>query len=158
MVRITLTTSTMAARAVQDQEVELGFLEIPENLQLLTSPHFPRKVGGKAAWLDLTQLPSPDELACGSCRKPVTFLLQIYAPVPVDESKPDGAEYPRTLFVFMCRDARCHCHGTSRCFRVFRCQLEAGTDAPNLNTDTSGTNREFLDQCPENEMLSQKSY
>ena len=112
----------MAARVVK--EVELGFVETPEDLQLLTSPHFPSKVGGKPAWLDHVHLPSPEDIACGSCQKPMTFLLQVYAPVPVDERDPEGAEYHRTLFVFMCRDASCHSVGACKSFKVLRCQLD----------------------------------
>ena len=121
----------MAARVVKD--VELGFIEEPEALELLMSPHFPSKVGGKPAWLDNEHLPLPEDIACCTCRKPMTFLLQVYAPVPVDESAPDGGEYHRTLFVFMCRDPSCHSVGVSKSFKVLRCQLDKvidGTSCP----------------------------
>ena len=121
----------MATRV--EKEVELGFVEIPEDLQLLTSAHRPSKVGGKPAWLDQVHPPSPDDLACSSCGKPLTFLLQIYAPVPVDEAKPGGDEQPRTVFVFMCRDPSCHSKGASKCFKVFRCQLLAGENPSVIN-------------------------
>ena len=118
----------MAARVVK--EIELGFVETPEDqdLQQLTSSRFPSKVGGKPAWLDPVHLPSLEDLACGSCGKPTTFLLQIYAPVPVDETDPQGEECHRTLFVFMCRDPDCHGPGTSKCFKVLRCQLNGGNE------------------------------
>ena len=118
----------MAARVVID--VELGLVEEPEDLELLTSPHFPSKVGGKPAWLDNEHLPLPEDVACGSCRKPMMFLLQVYAPVPVDESSPEGVEYHRTHFVFMCRDPGCHGVGVSKSFRVLRCQLDEVVDSP----------------------------
>ena len=123
----------MAARVVK--EVELGFVETPEDLQLLTSPHFPSKVGGKPAWLDHVHLPSPEDIACGSCQKPMTFLLQVYAPVPVDERDPEGAEYHRTLFVFMCRDANCHSVGACRSFKVLRCQLDEKNHNANCSNE-----------------------
>ena len=137
----------MAARVVK--EVEVGFVEIPEDLQLLTSPHFPSKVGGKPAWLDRVHLPSPEDIACGSCRKPMTFLLQIYAPVPVDESDPEGAEYHRTLFVFMCRDASCHSVGAYKSFKVLRCQLDEKNHATVDNVNCSNE-----DLCPDVSGLS----
>ena len=118
----------MAARVVK--EVELGFVEEAEDPELLTSTHFPSKVGGKPAWLDRVRLPRPEDIACSACRKPMTFLLQVYAPLPVDESSPEGAEYHRTLFVFMCRDPGCHGIGVSKSFKVLRCQLDEVVDSP----------------------------
>ena len=106
------------------KKVEVGLVEVAEDPELLTTPHFPSKVGGKPAWLDRVHLPHPEDVACGACRKPMTFLLQVYAPVPVDESAPDGAEYHRTLFLFMCRDPSCHGVGVSKSFKVLRCQLD----------------------------------
>ena len=123
----------MAARVVK--EVELGFVEKAEDPELLTSPHFPSKVGGKPAWLDRIRLPRPEDIACSACRKPMTFLLQIYAPIPMDESAPEGAEYHRTLFVFMCRDPGCHGVGVSKSFRVLRCQLDEVVDSPRCHDE-----------------------
>ncbi len=37
------------------------------------------KVGGKPVWLDPVNLPSTEELACGSCKDPLVFLLQVSA-------------------------------------------------------------------------------
>ena len=116
----------MATRVVR--EVELGFVEVPEDPQLLTSAHFPSKAGGKPAWLDPSFLPTPEDLACGSCGKQMTFLLQIYAPLPVDEANPDGDELPRTVFVFMCRNPHCHSWGVSKCFKVMQCQFALRKD------------------------------
>ena len=119
-----LNRTMMAARVVAVKDVELGFVEKPEDPELLTSPHFPSKVGGKPAWLDRVHLPRPEDIACGTCRKPMTFLLQVYAPVPMDESAPEGAEYHRTLFIFMCRDPGCHSVGVSKSFKVLRCHWD----------------------------------
>ena len=121
----------MAARVVK--EVELGFVEECEDPQLLTSLHFPSKVGGKPAWLDSVHLPRPEDIACGTCRKPMTFLLQVYAPIPVDENAPEGDEYHRTLFVFMCRDPDCHSVGVSKSFKALRCQLDKVADGTNCS-------------------------
>ena len=125
----------MAARVVK--EVELGFVEEAEDPEQLTSPHFPSKVGGKPAWLDNVRLPRPEDTECGACRKPMTFLLQVYAPVPVDDSvAPEGAEYHRTMFVFMCRDPGCHSVGVSKSFKVLQCQLDEVVDSTScLNED-----------------------
>ena len=130
----------MAARVVK--EVELGFVEVSEDPEVLTSPHYPSKVGGKPAWLDSIHLPHPEDIVCGNCRKPMTFLLQVYAPVPVNESAPEGAEYHRTLFVFMCKDPGCHRVGVSKSFKVLRCQLDkvvngTGRSDEGLYTDVS---------------------
>ena len=118
----------MAARVVK--EVELGFVEEAEDPEQLTSPHFPSKMGGKPAWLDNARLPRPEDTECGACRKPMTFLLQVYAPVPVDDSAaPEGAEYHRTIFVFMCRNPGCHGIGVSKSFKVLRCLLDEVVDS-----------------------------
>jgi pre-rRNA-processing protein TSR4 len=134
----------MAARVVK--EVELGFVEEAEDPEQLTGPHFPSKVGGKPAWLDNAHLPLPEDTECGACRKPMTFLLQVlasypgplfsssskglgtrllqvYAPVPIDDSALEGDEYHRTRFVFMCRDPGCHSIGVSKSFKVLRCRV-----------------------------------
>ena len=118
----------MAARVVK--EVELGFMEEAEDPEQLTTPHFPSKVGGKPAWLDNARLPRSEDTECGACRKPMTFLLQVYAPVPVDDSAaPEGAEYHRTMFVFMCKNPGCHSIGLSKSFKVLRCQLDEVVDS-----------------------------
>jgi pre-rRNA-processing protein TSR4 len=116
----------MAARVVK--EVELGFVEEAEDPEQLTGPHFPSKVGGKPAWLDNAHLPRPEDTECSVCRKPMTFLLQVYAPVPVHDSAPEGAEYHRTMFVFMCRNPGCHSVGVSKSFKVLQCRLEEVVD------------------------------
>lgn len=80
------------------------------------------KVGGKPAWPDLGVLPA--EQACEKCAKPLVFLLQIHCPLfprgREQESAEGGVDDPRTLFLFMCRDPRCHSPGESRCFQVLR--------------------------------------
>lgn len=98
--------------------VELGFLEKAEDASHLTSPYFPAKVGGRPAWLDPINLPSPERLACQHCGKPCVLLLQLYAPL-----SDDPAVFHRSLFVFICKDSACHQPGSSKPFRVLRCHL-----------------------------------
>ena len=111
-------------------EVELGFVEKVSDPELLTSPFFPSKVGGKPAWLDVRNLPAPDSLACRVCSKPPVLLLQIYAPIPER-----SCTFHRSLFVFMCKDPSCHQHQGSKAFRVLRCQLPRENDFYQWDTD-----------------------
>ena len=103
---------------MSSKTVELGFLEECESPEELTSSNLPSKVGGKPAWLDPICLPSSEQLACKECQKPCVLLLQIYAP---HSDKP--AIFHRSMFVFLCVNPACFKIGSSRSFRVFRCQL-----------------------------------
>ncbi|XP_061736199.1 programmed cell death protein 2 [Nerophis ophidion] len=98
-------------------EVVLGFLEDAESWRLC-SPQFPSKVGGKPAWLSLRGLPSLSGLECETCRLPMLFLLQVYAPIPGQDRS-----FHRTLFVFCCKNPKCYVHSDSCCMKVFRSQL-----------------------------------
>ncbi|XP_063228563.1 programmed cell death protein 2 isoform X2 [Bacillus rossius redtenbacheri] len=82
----------------------------------LHSRFFPSKVGGKPAWLDLSNLPS--DINCKNCGKICVFLCQVYA--PFDSHKEC---FHRTIFVFVCRDSECCKENCNKNFRVFRCQL-----------------------------------
>ena len=66
---------------------------------------FPSKVGGKPAWLVPESLP---ETKCDSCKKPMTFLLQLYAP-----DADNVSAFHRSLMVFCCVQCRCFL----KCFR-----------------------------------------
>jgi len=104
---------------------ELGFLDKTDKWRL-ESRHFPSKVGGKPAWLELKSLPSPEELCCDSCEKPTMFLAQIYAPDDNDDdrSKPlKESCYHRTVFIFICTRTECNKPNSSQNFKVLRCQL-----------------------------------
>ncbi|XP_063773706.1 programmed cell death protein 2 isoform X2 [Pseudophryne corroboree] len=94
--------------------VELGFLQESESWRLL-SPQFPSKAGGRPAWLGEAGVPGPEALQCGVCGKPLAFLLQVYAPCT--------GSFHRTVFLFCCRDPKCHQVAENRCFKVFRNQL-----------------------------------
>ncbi|XP_056231201.1 programmed cell death protein 2 isoform X2 [Seriola aureovittata] len=102
---------------VSPAEVVLGFLEEAEPWRL-RSPQFPSKVGGKPAWLSQKDLPSLPGLECETCRLPMAFLLQVYAPVSGQDRS-----FHRTLFLFCCRTPECYTHNDSRCMKVFRSQL-----------------------------------
>ena len=56
--------------------VDLGFVEDCDP-RLLTSAHFPSKVGGAPAWLDVEHVPTAEDLACGTCGRVLAFLLQV---------------------------------------------------------------------------------
>ncbi|KFD52815.1 hypothetical protein M513_06306 [Trichuris suis] len=68
----------------------------------LASPFFPCKFGGKPAWLNLADIPSYENLKCGQCSAPMTFLLQIYAPVDSVSTA-----FHRMLYVFLCKNKTC---------------------------------------------------
>ena len=57
--------------------VDLGFLETDYEAWEVASRHFPSKVGGKPAWLDLKYLPAVTEMECQDCHQPRKFLLQV---------------------------------------------------------------------------------
>ncbi|CAB3221400.1 unnamed protein product [Arctia plantaginis] len=104
------------------QKVDIGFLEERDNW-LLHPKFFPSKVGGKPAWLDLKNLPHPNELTCKKCSEPLIFLCQIYAPY---EERTDA--FHRTIFLFVCRNGVCCQTNASDNFLVLRCQLSRQND------------------------------
>lgn len=75
-------------------------------------------MGGKPSWLNLRDLPLEKQLECKVCKKPLVFLMQIYAPF---EENPDT--FHRTIFIFVCKDPKCCKHNKNNNFTVFRCQL-----------------------------------
>ncbi|KOB75753.1 Pcdc2/rp-8 [Operophtera brumata] len=103
-------------------KVDIGVLE-EKNGWLLHPRFFPSKVGGKPAWLDLKNYPNPSELSCKSCKDPLIFLCQIYA--PYEES--DDC-FHRTIFIFVCRNGPCCRTNSSENCLVLRCQLPRKND------------------------------
>ncbi|GFT59600.1 programmed cell death protein 2 [Nephila pilipes] len=97
--------------------VELGFLEkrTPWKLQ---SKFFPSKFGGTPAWLRLNNLPNRSDILCKTCNKPLSFILQVYAPIQDIESA-----FHRTLFLFACVNGKCNPRNNNTNFVVFRNQL-----------------------------------
>ncbi|XP_053677235.1 programmed cell death protein 2 [Anopheles nili] len=104
---------------METTSVDLGFLETCESWKL-TNKFFCSKVGGKPAWLELKNLPKPEELLCEQCKEPLGFLCQIYAPAEENENG-----FHRTLYVFVCLAAACNQspEPTSRTMKVLRSQL-----------------------------------
>ncbi|XP_058485409.1 programmed cell death protein 2 [Solea solea] len=111
-----------AGRNVSPAGVVLGFLEEAEPWRLC-SPQFPSKVGGKPAWLSLTNPPSLAELECGTCRLPMVFLLQVYAPISGQDRS-----FHRSLFLFCCKTPECYTANNNHCMKVFRSQLPRRND------------------------------
>lgn len=101
--------------------MELGFVEkVVGSDESPLDTLFVSKVGGKPAWPDLKTLPA-DQI-CKKCGNPLVFLLQIHSPLsPCEQECAEGVEEdPRTLFLFMCREPRCHSPGDASCFQVLR--------------------------------------
>jgi len=82
--------------------VDLGFLETDYEAWEVASRHFPSKVGGKPAWLDLKYLPAVTEMECQDCHQPRKFLLQVYAP-----DNNSSQAFHRTIFLFICTTNSC---------------------------------------------------
>ncbi|GFO10820.1 programmed cell death protein 2 [Plakobranchus ocellatus] len=83
---------------------KLGFIEEDTDLRLLSSHLFPSKVGGKASWLSLDHLPTPEILQCSKCSGPMLHLVQVYAPVEIEER---DDTFHRTVFIFACPNSAC---------------------------------------------------
>ncbi|XP_023941900.2 programmed cell death protein 2 [Bicyclus anynana] len=102
---------------MSNKQVDIGFLE--EKCSWLLHPRFfPSKVGGKPAWLDLKNLPEPGGLTCKTCKEPLIFLCQVYA--PFEESNDC---FHRTIFIFICRKGSCCKINSAENFIILRCQL-----------------------------------
>jgi len=101
-----------------DRWVDLGFMETDYEAWEVESRHFPSKVGGAPAWLDLATLPKPQQLQCSGCEKPRNFLLQVYSP----DSKVSGA-FHRSLLVFLCLSPDCWTQQDKAPVLILRCQL-----------------------------------
>lgn len=103
------------AEAVEEHVDVYEVFDVDENKPWETLSHyFPDKVGGRPAWLVLDRLPPFNELKCGICGKPCVLLLQKYAPTE---------NLHRTIFIFVCRDAKCCLKNDPRNFVVLRSQL-----------------------------------
>lgn len=98
-------------------QVDLGFIEACEEHDSLLNIHFPSKVGGRPAWLNLETVPSADQLKCPLCQGQCTFLMQLYASLETDEA------FHRTLYVFVCPNEACNRPNSAANFKVFRNQI-----------------------------------
>lgn len=115
------TRASVSKMADVDSEVELGFIEKDSNILRLASPFFPSKVGGRPAWLNLQDIPNSERLTCSKCKNLMVFLLQVYA--PSTDGSDDVRCFHRTIFVFCCKNAKCHKLNSTGVFAVFRNQL-----------------------------------
>lgn len=106
------------------KNVDIGFLVDDTPSWELQGKFFPSKLGGQPAWLALGKPPTLDQLSCQVCKKPATFLLQIYAPIEEKDGEDDNDAFHRSLFVFLCRTPACS-KDNWQCtnFAVFRSQL-----------------------------------
>lgn len=129
--------------------VDLGFVTEDFDPWEVESRHFPSKVGGKPAWLDLGNLPKPEILKCSKCGKPTTFLLQVYSP---DSSQVQA--FHRSIFLFLCTSSQCWQEGEPPLL-VLRSQLsrynsyypeEPPKDEAGWRTDISASAHSTL--CP----------
>lgn len=102
--------------------VDVGYVDEAESWKL-ESRFFPSKVGGRPAWLNLSELPSPKDMECEKCHEACILLCQIYAPI---ETRNDC--FHRTLFVFLCRNPKCSSTNDNSSFIVFRSQLRREND------------------------------
>lgn len=98
--------------------VDLGFAEECESWEL-ESRMFPSKLGGKPAWLDLKNLPKPEDLQCEVCKHQMIFLCQIYAPYEEDDNN-----FHRTVFIFICRQRGCCRPNSAFNIKAFRSALK----------------------------------
>ena len=102
--------------------VELGFLEPPQDVGVGMHATLDYRdwdggsVGGKPSWLDPSCLPKPSSFRCESCGEPLTFLLQIYA--PLDDI---AGAFHRSVYVFCCRNGACLQKSSG--LLALRCQL-----------------------------------
>lgn len=97
--------------------IDLGFIEPCEDPDLLLNIHFPSKVGGRPAWLDLENVPQPQDLSCPHCQDQCTFLLQLYASLEHDNA------FHRSIYLFVCQNEACNRTNSAANFRVFRNQI-----------------------------------
>lgn len=114
--------TTTSDTSKKETGVALGFVEEADTWQL-RSPQFPSKVGGRPAWLSLSDFPSLPDMTCAKCELPTAFLLQVYAPIVSQDWS-----FHRTIFVFCCKTPTCHTRNDNQCFKVFRSQLSRKND------------------------------
>ncbi len=129
--------------ALVKTKMELGFVEKVDDPSQLCNSLFPSKVGGKPAWLDPQDLPPPESVSCKRCRSPLTFLLQVYAPLSDGER---DETFHRSISIFMCRDSICHQQDGPKCFQVLRCQLRKVNNFYSESADSTVDTADQLDR------------
>ncbi|KAF9926898.1 Programmed cell death protein 2 [Linnemannia zychae] len=104
----------------EESHVMLGFAEpvdLEENGPLLPED-FCSKMGGLPIWLNPEHVLESKDMTCDQCKKPMTFLMQLYSP----EDHPAEA-FHRVIYVFCCKNGACHKKSPQGCFKVVRSQL-----------------------------------
>eukprot|EP00945_MAST-04E_sp_MAST-4E-sp1_P008077 g8077.t1 len=129
---------------INSSKTDLGFVEPVEGggdaAFLLETSHLNKNwsmwdggfVGRKPCWLDPKRLPSAEVLKCKSCKTPMLFLLQIYAPLDAPEFENRG--FHRTLYLFCCKNPKC-LSGDKGGICALRCQLGKENDCYLSATD-----------------------
>ena len=87
--------------------VTLGFVQAVDEEWKMARQQFPCKVGGTPAWLDPVKIPEGESTQCGICSNPLQFLVQVYAPIGVDDSAYREEVFHRSVFLFVCPDMAC---------------------------------------------------
>ncbi|CAJ0943188.1 unnamed protein product, partial [Mesorhabditis belari] len=109
-------------QSITEPPVYLGFAQSLASSELfrLRSHYLPLgKIGGLPSWLNPVTLPKNEELECGVCKKPLCFLMQVYA--TRDDDPPHS--FHRYLYVFICRNPACSQLQDASNIAVFRCAL-----------------------------------
>ncbi|CAM9111042.1 unnamed protein product [Ectocarpus sp. 13 AM-2016] len=73
------------------------------------------KAGGWPVWLNPRDLPAPQDMRCGECSQPLSFLVQLYCPLDHEDDA-----FHRCLYVFCCPKASCSKNSS---VKALRCQL-----------------------------------
>eukprot|EP00752_Nemacystus_decipiens_P006360 g5734.t1 len=78
------------------------------------------KAGGWPVWLNPRDLPAPQDMRCGECSQPLSFLVQLYCPLDHEDEA-----FHRCLYVFCCPKSTCSKNSS---VKVLRCQLPREND------------------------------
>ncbi|CAM9865841.1 unnamed protein product [Pylaiella littoralis] len=73
------------------------------------------KAGGWPVWLNPRDLPAQQDMRCGECSQPLSFLVQLYCPLDHEDDA-----FHRCLYVFCCPKASCSKNSS---VKALRCQL-----------------------------------
>lgn len=87
-------------------EVSLGLPDGPLDPSDESNPLVSR-IGGKVAWLPLTNLPPKEISICQQCEREMQLLVQIFAPL-------EDSPFDRSLIVWGCSRATCQRKGNGR--------------------------------------------
>ncbi|CAM9886896.1 unnamed protein product, partial [Hapterophycus canaliculatus] len=78
------------------------------------------KAGGWPVWLNPRDLPAPQDMRCGECTQPLSFLVQLYCPLDHEDDA-----FHRCLYVFCCPKGSCSKNSS---VKALRCQLPREND------------------------------